>query len=206
MLRARRSASRRSALPSRRRLVVEGLEPRRLLAGLPYGAHADDTAEFMLGRVVVTPVFLESDGRIDPSTEDWTSEHINHTLDKINEALDWWVLSLQQLNTVHELSFVVDTAFALEPAPTAYEPINRRPTIVFYVNEFLQSQGAPPPTSNEIRAFNHAQRERFEADWSFTMFVVNSHNQGGGQPRRRPFSRAAFVGGLFMVVPSTRPA
>ena len=59
-----------------RKLAVESLETRRVMASLPFGAEADDTGEFMLGRVAVTPVFLESDGSIDRSTENWTQSQI----------------------------------------------------------------------------------------------------------------------------------
>ena len=52
-----------------RKLAVESLETRRVMASLPFGAEADDTAEFMLGRVAVTPVFLESDGSVDAKSD-----------------------------------------------------------------------------------------------------------------------------------------
>jgi hypothetical protein len=199
----------------RRRIVLETLEARHLMASLPYGALADDTGEFMLGSVVVTPVFLESTGSLDPSTENWNPAHIQNTLDRIEEGMNWWVESLDQLSTVHELSFVIDTTFATTPVPTAYEPINRRSNdYVFYVNEFLQSQGATSQNiETEIKKFNHAQREKFDTDWSFTIFVANSQFQnsqdgmGGQFAAGGSFRRAfAFAGGLFMVVPSTRPA
>ncbi len=67
------------------------LETRRVFASLPFGAFEQDTAEFMLGRVAVTPVFLESNGSIDPSTENWTSAHIQEVLAKIEEGMQWWV-------------------------------------------------------------------------------------------------------------------
>ena len=41
-----------------RRLTLERLESRSLFAGLPFGAAPEDTGEFMLGRIAVTPVFL----------------------------------------------------------------------------------------------------------------------------------------------------
>lgn len=164
----------------------------------------------MLGTVVVTPVFFESNGAVDNDTEDWTNAHIQQTLAKIDEALDWWVTCLQGLNTVHQLSFVIDTTFATQPVQTAYEPINRRSNdYELYANEFLQSQGlGSGNVLSDVRTFNQAQRQKFDTNWSFTMFVVNSQNQGDGQfAPGGSFNRAfAFAGGLFMVVPSTRPA
>ena len=74
----------------KRRLTLESLESRNLFAGLPFGATSADTAEFFLGRIAVTPVFLESNGQIDPSTENWTSEQKAAVLGNIQTGLNWW--------------------------------------------------------------------------------------------------------------------
>lgn len=177
---------------------------------MAFGALPQDTAEFMLGSVVVTPVFFESNGKIDASTENWNPQHIQETLGKITQATDWWVQTLANLNTVHQLSFTIDTTFASNPFETAYEPINRRSNDYDkYVSEFLKSQGYnSADIATEMLRFNNAQRVKFGTDWAFTMIVVNSQNQGDGQfAPGGTFNRAfAFAGGLFMVVPSTRPA
>ncbi|MEZ6136200.1 MAG: dockerin type I domain-containing protein [Pirellulaceae bacterium] len=197
-------------LMARRALKLESLEERRLLASLPFGAAEADLGEFMLGRVAVTPVLLESNGQIDQSTEDWTNQQILSTLADISVGLDWWVDTLDSLNTVHELEFQVDTTYAMTPAETSYEPIARRSNdYALYVSEFLA--GAGFTTGNlerDIQAFNQSQREKLGTDWSFTIFVVPSVNDADGQfAAGGSFSRAfAFAGGLFMIVPSTRPA
>lgn len=177
---------------------------------MAYGALPQDTAEFMLGSVVVTPVFMESDGTTDVSTEDWTPATIQQTLDKITQATDWWSQTLENLNSVHHLSFTIDTTFANNPFLTDYEPISRRSNdYVKYVTEFLQGQGATTADiESEMFKFNDAQRQKFGTDWSFTMIVVNSYTQGTGTfLPGGSFSKAfSFAGGLFMVVPSSRPA
>ncbi|MFO0939236.1 MAG: dockerin type I domain-containing protein [Pirellulales bacterium] len=201
----RKTSSRRST--HQRRVRLEQLEDRKLMA---YGALSQDTAEFMLGSVVVTPVFFESNGTIDTSSEDWTPSSIQQTLDKISQATDWWVQTLDSLHTVHHLSFTIDTTFANTPFQTGYEPISRRSNDYSkYVTEFLQSQGATTTDiETEMFKFNNAQRQKYNTDWSFTMIVVNSYNQGTGQfAAGGSFSKAfSFAGGLFMVVPSSRPA
>ena len=56
-----------------RRLRVEWLEDRRLLAVTPFGALPQDTGEFMLGDVLVTVVLMESSenvSAVNPNTED----------------------------------------------------------------------------------------------------------------------------------------
>lgn len=195
---------------SRRTPQLERLEPRWVRASLPYGAVANDTGEFMLGRVAVTPIFLESTGQVDASTENWNATHVADVTAKINEAFDWWQDLLATQSAVHTLDFVIDPTYINSPAPTAYEPINRRSDdYSLWSQEFLMRAGYDDFSSLELnmRAFNHAQREKFDADWAFTIFVVNSQVEGEGTFAPGSFSRAfAFAGGLFMVVPSTRPA
>lgn len=100
-----------------RRVQLEQLEPRMLLTGLPYGAVGNDTGEYMLGDVVATVVLFESDGSIDPSTEDWNAllrdnqgnvvldgdgktistsgpNLIEDTKQRIIEGLEWWEATL----------------------------------------------------------------------------------------------------------------
>ena len=108
-----------------RRLAVENLESRNLFASLPFGAQPADTAEFMLGRIAVTPVLLESNGTVDTSTENWTASQINDVKDKITTAVTWWEDVLATKSTVHQLDFVVDNAFADTPVASRYEPISR---------------------------------------------------------------------------------
>ena len=192
-----------------RRLKLEQLEVRKVFAVEPFGAFEEDTGEFMLGRVAVTPVFLESNGQIDPNTENWTQAHISEVLAKIEEGLQWWVDTLATFQSVHELEFVIDPVYAETPVQTAYEPISRVSNdFSFWVQEFLTGQGYNGNIQTGIRAFNHSQREKLNTDWSFTIFVVPSVNDVDGQfANGGSFLKAfAFAGGLFEVVPSTRPA
>jgi hypothetical protein len=194
----------------RRKLRLEQLENRCLMASIPFGAAAEDTGEFMLGRIAVTPVFIESSGNLDLSTEDWNPAHRAEVLNKIEAGLDWWVDLLATKSSKHELEFVIDRTFADVPFESQYEPINRRSNdYTLWVSEFLVDRGFQQSVSLEtnMRAFNHAQRLKLQTDWSFTIFVVNSQNDVEGTfAPGGSFSRAfSFAGGLFQVVPSTRP-
>jgi hypothetical protein len=194
-----------------RRLAVENLESRNLFAGLPYGAMPDDTGEFMLGRVAVTHVLLESNGTQDASTENWTASQINDAKDKLSTGVNWWKDVLATKSSVHDLDFIVDNEFADTPVATRYEPISRVSNdYSLWVSEFLSARGFNQSANLEtnMRAFNHAQRLKLNTDWAFTVFTVNSQADADGQFQtggsfRRAFS---FAGGLFMVLPSTRPA
>jgi len=195
---------------SRRLPKLERLEPRWVRASLPFGATPNDTGEYMLGRVAVTPIFLESTGQVDASTENWNSAHVNDVVGKINEAFNWWKDLLATKTSIHSLDFVIDPTYINAPSPTAYEPINRSSNDYgLWTQEFLMRAGYDEFSSLELnmRAFNDAQRQKLNTNWSFTMFVVNSQNDVEGTFASGSFSRAfAFAGGLFMVVPSTRPA
>ena len=177
----------------------------------PLGATHLDTGEFLLGTVAVTPVFIESNGELDTESQHWSESEIDEVLTKIVEGVHWWSRALDALDTVHELEFVFDESFARQPFESIYEPIDRpSDDFGFYVGEFLTAQGiADPPTLEEgIFEFNVGQRESLQADWSFTIFVVDSSDDadglfnGGGS-----FGGAfAYPGGLFFISPSTRPA
>ncbi|MEM7475219.1 MAG: dockerin type I domain-containing protein [Planctomycetota bacterium] len=194
----------------RRRLQLEKLECRRVLTAMPYGAMETDTGEFLLGDVAVTPVFFESNGQLDPSTENWNELKIQTTLNNINQGLQWWDTALDNLNTVHDVDFTVDTTFVDTPFSTQYEGINRRSNDYSkYVQEFLNAQGYNSfSLEANMKAFNHDKREDHNANWAFTIIVVPSFNDVDGEfAPGGSFRRAfAFAGGLFMVVPSTRPA
>ena len=195
----------------RRRPTFESYEARRVCAGLPYGAMPQDTGEFMLGRIAVTPVFLESNGVKDANTENWNSALIQQTLQTVQTGANWWVDLLAAQHTVHSLEFVFDTTYASTPVATQYEPISRPSNdYPLWVEEFLTGVGQSSSDSIEVnmRAFNEAQRQKLSVDWAFTLFVVNSNADADGQfASTGTFSRAfGFAGGLFFVSPSTRPA
>lgn len=194
-----------------RKLRMESLESRRVFASLPFGATPEDTGEFMLGRVGVTVVLLESNGQIDPSTEDWTVTHRTEVMNKIEEGLNWWPQLLAKQTTKHQLEFIIDRKFVDAAFSTAYEPIARRSDDYgLWVNEFLNAQGYGGQSllDANMRAFNQSQRLKLNTDWAFTIFVANAKNDQDGQfADGGSFDQAfSFAGGLFEVVPSTRPA
>ncbi len=219
-----------------------------LLAGLPYGAVEQDTAEYMLGDVVVTVVFFESDGSIDANTEDWNPlvrdqagdvvldqqgrtisadgpNLIEETKDRVIEGLQWWETTLANFYTlhytdvdpIHSLNFIYDFQYAHNPIATGYEPITRKSQeYPLWVDDFLEQTGYPqtgyPHTGYvipDLRPFNNAQRVNYDADWAYTIFVVNDYNDVDGRfPSLSQFSQAfGFSGGRFLISPrGARPA
>ena len=188
------------------------------MAADSFGVTPIDNAEFLLGNVLVTPVLFESDGTIDPNSQDWDIEggEIDQVIDKITEGVNWWSTALDQLDTVHELNFTVDDSFAQNPHEIPYEPIDGSSEVFhLWVGNFLHANGygvGKPMSVYEnleaaIREFNDDQRIKHGADWSFTVFVVDSSDDPLGFFKSGSLRGAyAFAGGLFFVMPSTRPA
>ncbi len=208
---SRISRNTQNAAPRRRRPRLEQLESRDLLSAIPLGATSEDTAEFLLGRVAVVPVLLESNGTIDTSTQNWTPAEIDYAIETVRTGVQWWADTLDLLNTVHKLEFVIDDSFAKNPFSTDYEPIDRvSQDAPLYITPFLRAQGIDNATSleNGVRQFNNAARERLHTDWAFTVFIVDSSDDADGSfASGSDFNTAfAFAGGLYVVSPSTRPA
>jgi hypothetical protein len=138
VLRRAKSSQERSLTGRRltRPLRVESLESRRMLSTVPYGAHAQDTGEYMLGDVVVTLVLFESNGDYQANTEDWNElvrdedgnvvvdgdgrtisvsgpNLIEETKDKVREGVDWWKETLANFGDWLE-----------DPVPTPVHSLN----------------------------------------------------------------------------------
>jgi hypothetical protein len=191
------------------------------LAATPFGALPGDTAEYMLGDVYVTLVLIESSAQIDvnnDNSETWTQadngaiNSIPAVKRKIVEGLQWWEETLAGITDKHHLQFHIDFTHADTPFISGVEPITQQSgdTDIF-VNEFLR-QELPAGTrtgllSTDVRAFNHQQREANDANWAFTIFVVNDENDADHKFAQGGLQRAfAFPGGLYMVTLASRPA
>lgn len=191
-------------------LKIEKLDQRAMFAANPLGATPYDTGEFLLGSVAVTPVFFESTGEIDTQTQNWSEAEIQAAITKVTEGVNWWSDTLDTLDTVHTLDFVIDETFARDPVETPYEPIDR-PSSFFetYVGQFLTDQGYGNAGSleNAAHEFNNDQRLKYDTDWAFTLFMIDSSDDDDGLfASGGSFSAAfAYAGGLFVISPSTRP-
>ncbi|WP_146119199.1 dockerin type I domain-containing protein [Blastopirellula marina] len=189
------------------------MESRINLSGVPFGADATDTGEYMLGDISVTVVFLESkqSGGVDASTEDWTQAEIDANKAKVDEALQWWVDTFELQNSVHELNFHVNYQYADNPVPTNYEAISR-PATDFdkWVGDFLNYVSAERTGDivKDIRLYNNSRRVAEGTNWAFTIFVADSSNDSDGY-WGNPGSIAggfSIAGGAFLALPSSRGA
>ena len=128
-------------------------------------------------------------------------------------GVEWWeqTLATQFPNSPHQLDFQFDFTYADNPVLTNYEPISQiSDYFQYWMYDFLNPLGYNQggSFSNDIRAFNHAQRLAHGTDWAFTVFVVNDTVDGDdkfalGSSFPQAFS---YAGGQFMVSPASRPA
>ena len=177
-----------------------------LPAGNEIGVAAEDTitpgyyqtSEFMAGSVSVGIVLVESNGLLDPSTEDWTNDEKQLVFSEIVAALNWWAEREPRAN----LSFVYDDHFS-SPLPTRVEPITRP----YYDQQYwiADAMGAlgftAPAYFTRVRDYNNHLRAAYHTDWAFTIFVVDSSNDADHRFSDSYFAYA-YLGGPFLVMTS----
>lgn len=134
------------------------------------------TSEFMAGRIAVGIILPESNGALDVSTENWTTNQINSVIAEIQNGMTWWAAR----NPNGNLSFVYDIHSLV---PTSYEPINRSSDDdALWINESFSYLGISG--SNWVqRAYNYlnAIRQQYQTDWAVVAFVVNSLADADGK-------------------------
>ena len=179
---------------------------RGLAMSAPYGAGFTDTSDYLMGKVVVNVIFINGNGSVDQRTEqDWTSAQKADVVAGINQAMDWWGARDAAQNYKANLSFIYPTPVTLQ---TGYEPINRPHTDHnLWIGQVMTTLGYTETNYDEkIRHFNNNRRDVYDADWAFTIFMVNSDNDsdvdvstGKGKFSDGWFAYAR-LGGPFMVM------
>src|SRR4051812_29713575 len=70
---------------------------------------------FLAGRVAVQLIFVESDGRVEPSTKNWTDAQVTLATDQVTTALEWWRAQLPNARVEFDLTSRI--------VRSGYEPI-----------------------------------------------------------------------------------
>lgn len=182
--------------------MFEQLEP-RILATVT-GATYQDGSEFMLGSVAVTVVLPESNNAIDVQTENFTQTQISTIKTQIPLGGQYWIDTLNKLqggNIKQSLSFTYDFTYTDTPYPTSYEPIKHRyGDFSLWIDEFLNLRSTPGVgTFDRMDKFNDSQRQKYNTDWAFTIFVVNSAVDTDGKFSDGMFAYSYF-GGPFLTM------
>ena len=135
-----------------------------------------ETSEYLIGSVAVGIIFLESNGTIDSSTEDWTSTEESRVVNKIQFALNWW----SSRNPSAGVSFTLASNYRV---PTSYEPINRPHSDQgLWISEAMSYLGYPGTSYfTQVRDYINDLRNNAETNWAFAMFIVDSSNDPDGK-------------------------
>jgi len=153
-----------------------------------------ESSEYLIGSVAVGIIFLESNGAIDPSTEDWTSTRESWVTSEITSGLSW----LAGYNLDASIGFTYAIHYKI---PTSYEPISRPHSDQgLWISEAMTYLGYPGPSYfTQVRDYINALRETLGTDWAFTIFVVDSYYDSDGKFSDGYFAYA-YLGGPFLVM------
>ncbi|MCU0850240.1 MAG: hypothetical protein MUC80_03070 [Candidatus Thermoplasmatota archaeon] len=158
-----------------------------------------DTSEYLIGSVGVGLIFLESNGAIDPSTENWDSTETTNVQNQINQAMTWWC----NQNIYAGLNYVLDVHTAV---PTSYEPIIHPSAMTdptyekLWVSEAMASLGySSGDWMQRTRDYVNAMRTAKGTDWALTVFLVDSSVDIGGDFSDGYFAYA-YLGGPYIVM------
>jgi hypothetical protein len=131
----------------------------------PPGAKAQDTSEFMLGTVALAVVLAESDGSVDPESEDWTETEKDNVTSEIISGLDWYV------NKARWRPLTFYTVFEYD-VPTGYEPITRSSAQDdLWIDDCLSYLGYLGS-----QAYVVALRNQLDTDWAVVNYIADSSN------------------------------
>ncbi len=150
------------------------------------------TTDFMIGNVVVSVIFPESNGTQDPNIETWSPARQAQVMAQIMAGHEWWT----QQNTRSPLSFT----YVSQTVTTKYEPITR-PYYdeALWIPEIMAKLGYNGSRFTSARNYANALRTQHNADWAFTIFVVDSNVDANGKFTDGLFAYA-YLGGPFMVM------
>jgi hypothetical protein len=158
-----------------------------------------DTSEYLIGSVGVGVIFLESNGSIDPSTENWNTTETTNVQNQITQAMTWWV----NQNLWAGVSYVLDVHVAV---PTSYEPIIHPSAITnpayekLWVSEAMASLGyGSGDWMKRTRDYVNAMRTAKGTDWGLAVFLVDSSNDFDGC-FSDGYCAYAYLGGPFIVM------
>lgn len=170
------------------------------LQSLPYGAGFYDTSEYMIGDVAVGIILLESNGVIDPNSENWLPAEESNVVNEIQAGLNWWAAREPKA----KLTFTYDIHYKV---PTGYEPITRSGPTGSPTGESLWITDAMtylgyaryPSYLDNVQDYDNAIRDTLNTNWAYTIFVVDSSNDADGFFSDGTFAYA-YVGGPFSVM------
>ena len=153
---------------------------------------ANQTSEFMVGRVAVGIILPESAG----SGENWSSARQDTVIQEIAAGCNWWAT---RGGASAHLTYYYDIHRSV---PTQYEPIQLPQSQEnLWISETLLNLGYTGTSRfAQCRNYDNAIRTQLHTDWGFTIFVVDSLNDGDGKFSDGSRFAYAYFGGPFLVM------
>ncbi|MBN1827514.1 MAG: hypothetical protein JW958_14800 [Candidatus Eisenbacteria bacterium] len=161
----------------------------------PAGAGFWDGSEYMLGRVGVAVIFVESDGSVEPSTEDWTESEVDRIVAEIGRATDWWA----RWAPSGLLSFTYEFHTGVS---VPYEPITHpQSEEALWIGGALESLGwGGGDRFTGTQKLLNDMRGRLDLDWAFAIYVIDSSEDPDGMFGDGVYFAYAYLGGPFLVL------
>ena len=173
-------------------------------SGAPFGATELNTSEFLAGAVSVNIILVESDGSIDPSTENWSPTRENEVVARIALGLEW--IRAQEPQSALRFVYHVVPGRTDARARTGYEPIRRSADPSGstgedrWVRDVLSKMGyASGDRFARSRALASDTRRADGTDWAVNVFVVDSLADADGTFADGRFAYC-WIGGPHLVM------
>lgn len=175
------------------------LVPTPTPGGPPSAPGWSETSSYMIGKVIVSIIFPESNGAIDPSTEDWDATRLSQAQTYVMNGLNWWAAREPDAH----LTLVYTSPLTVL---TGYEPINHPafPDQKLWIGDVMTALGYPPPPgeygySTAVRNYINALRASYQTDWAVVAFVVDDLNDPDNQFADGFFGYAYYNGPFFVI-------
>jgi hypothetical protein len=147
---------------------------------------ADRTSDYMIGRVAVSVILVESNGVVSQSVENWESSEISFVARAMTSAVNWWTQQAQAKNV--SLEFIIPPTYPMIVS-TRYEPIKMiglefpAGQADIWISDVMGYLGYPGTTADylqRVQQYDNNLRQMYNADWAFTVFVVDGSADGDG--------------------------
>ncbi|HVP57701.1 MAG TPA: T9SS type A sorting domain-containing protein [bacterium] len=138
----------------------------------PPGSKYYDVSEYMLGTAAIGVILPESNGTIDPNSEDWTQAQMDQVTSEIVSGLNWLVSKADWRTLTFYTSFNYQV-------PTGYEPITHASSEeALWDNQCFNAMGYG--SAYPGYPYVNALRDSMGTDWGTVVFVINDINDGDG--------------------------
>jgi archaellin len=158
----------------------------------------DETSEFFAGKIAVGIIFVESNGGIQASTEDWDRDRQTQVINSMTEAFNWW--REREPRAGAEIAYKI-----YRNVPTGYEPINNAAGVhSLWLTQVFDFIGAPSGSTVQARgrALANELRDEYKAHWGIVFIVIDSKNDADDSLPGGIESGFAYLNGPYAVVTS----